>query len=61
MALCRFHPLSPNYIESNAGDFIVGPVGRYPCCGQKAFRFETFPESNVSVTNHNTYMYVLAL
>uniref|UniRef100_W8C9U7 Uncharacterized protein KIAA1841 n=2 Tax=Ceratitis capitata TaxID=7213 RepID=W8C9U7_CERCA len=46
MAWCRFHPLSPNYLESAADDFIPGPIGRYPCCGKKAFRFETFPESN---------------
>ncbi|XP_011202479.2 SANT and BTB domain regulator of class switch recombination [Bactrocera dorsalis] len=46
MAWCRFHPLSPNYMESITDDFLAGPVGRYPCCGQKAFRFETFPETN---------------
>ncbi|XP_054085583.1 SANT and BTB domain regulator of class switch recombination isoform X2 [Zeugodacus cucurbitae] len=46
MTWCRFHPLSPNYMESVNDDFIAGPVGRYPCCGQKAFRFETFPEAN---------------
>ncbi|XP_067647658.1 SANT and BTB domain regulator of class switch recombination [Eurosta solidaginis] len=46
MAWCRFHPMSPNYLESTKEDFISGPIGRYPCCGRKAFRFETFPETN---------------
>ncbi|XP_017469984.1 PREDICTED: uncharacterized protein KIAA1841 homolog, partial [Rhagoletis zephyria] len=46
MAWCRFHPLSPNYIDSNTEDFVTGPIGRYPCCGRKAYRYDTFPEAN---------------
>ncbi|XP_053952884.1 SANT and BTB domain regulator of class switch recombination isoform X1 [Anastrepha ludens] len=46
MTWCRFHPSSPNYLESITEDFITSPIGRYPCCGKKAYRFEVFPEAN---------------
>lgn len=28
---------------------MAGPAGRYPCCGQQAFRFETLPGPMVSI------------
>lgn len=52
IAWCRYHPESPNFLGPvSEGRIATGPAGRYPCCGQQAFRFETLPGPNVSVKN----------
>ncbi|XP_027842141.1 SANT and BTB domain regulator of class switch recombination-like isoform X2 [Aphis gossypii] len=38
-AMCQYHPESPEYFPiGNLG--LEQPIGRYPCCGERAFRFE---------------------
>ncbi|XP_030385717.1 uncharacterized protein KIAA1841 homolog isoform X2 [Scaptodrosophila lebanonensis] len=46
MNWCRYHPEPPNYLGPVAEGRIAGPAGRYACCGQQAFRFETLPGPN---------------
>ncbi|KAF5285121.1 hypothetical protein FQA39_LY16810 [Lamprigera yunnana] len=36
---CRYHPDSPQFFTVDAQRPPL-PVGRYPCCGERAFRFE---------------------
>ncbi|XP_031331603.1 uncharacterized protein KIAA1841 homolog isoform X1 [Photinus pyralis] len=36
---CRFHPDSPQFFTVDAQRASL-PVGRYPCCGERAYRFE---------------------
>ncbi|KAH8379512.1 hypothetical protein KR009_005380 [Drosophila setifemur] len=43
MHWCRFHPEAPNFL-GQVGN--AGPAGRYACCGQQAFRYETLPGPN---------------
>ncbi|CAI6357524.1 unnamed protein product [Macrosiphum euphorbiae] len=38
-AMCQYHPEIPEYFPiGNLG--LEQPIGRYPCCGERAFRFE---------------------
>ncbi|KAL4135975.1 hypothetical protein QTP88_007549 [Uroleucon formosanum] len=38
-AMCQYHPEIPEYFTiGNLG--LEQPIGRYPCCGERAFRFE---------------------
>lgn len=48
MNWCRYHPEPPNFLGPEVEGRIAGPAGRYPCCNQQAFRFETLPGPNVS-------------
>lgn len=43
MNWCLFHPDQPQYLGPVTEGRMAGPAGRYPCCGQQAFRFETLP------------------
>ncbi|KAH8259547.1 hypothetical protein KR026_006102 [Drosophila bipectinata] len=43
MHWCRFHPEAPNFLGPVGN---AGPAGRYACCGQQAFRYETLPGPN---------------
>ncbi|XP_017080712.1 uncharacterized protein KIAA1841 homolog [Drosophila eugracilis] len=43
MHWCRFHPESPNFLGPVGN---AGPAGRFSCCGQQAFRYETLPGPN---------------
>ena len=44
---CRYHPESPSFLGPVAEGRTTGPAGRYACCGQQAFRYETLPGPNV--------------
>lgn len=46
MNWCRYHPESPQFFGPSAEGKIPGPAGRYPCCSQQAFRYETLPGPN---------------
>ncbi|XP_034657471.1 uncharacterized protein KIAA1841 homolog isoform X1 [Drosophila subobscura] len=43
MNWCRFHPGAANFL--GPVDY-AGPSGRFACCGQQAFRYETLPGPN---------------
>ncbi|KNC30373.1 hypothetical protein FF38_02690 [Lucilia cuprina] len=43
MSWCRYHPESPSFLGPVAEGRTTGPAGRYACCGQQAFRYETLP------------------
>ncbi|KAH8343221.1 hypothetical protein KR059_007004 [Drosophila kikkawai] len=43
MHWCRYHPESPNFLGPVGA---AGPAGRFSCCGQQAFRYETLPGPN---------------
>ncbi|XP_002007999.3 uncharacterized protein KIAA1841 homolog [Drosophila mojavensis] len=46
MSWCRYHPEPPSFLGPDAEGRIAGPAGRYPCCKQQAFRYETLPGPN---------------
>lgn len=46
MNWCRYHPENPQFFGPSAEGKIAGPAGRYPCCSQQAFRYETLPSPN---------------
>ncbi|XP_061397235.1 uncharacterized protein LOC133332883 [Musca vetustissima] len=46
MSCCRYHPEAPTFLGPVTDGRTTGPAGRYPCCGQQAFRFETLPGPN---------------
>lgn len=46
MHWCRFHPEAPNFLGPVGN---AGPAGRFSCCGQQAFRYETLPGPNVCI------------
>ncbi|XP_037934776.1 uncharacterized protein KIAA1841 homolog [Teleopsis dalmanni] len=46
LAWCRYHTEGPNFFGPMSEGPVAGPVGRYPCCSQQAFRFETLPGPN---------------
>jgi len=46
MHWCRFHPETPNFLGPVGN---AGPAGRFSCCGQQAFRYETLPGPNVCI------------
>ncbi|XP_017840657.2 uncharacterized protein KIAA1841 homolog [Drosophila busckii] len=46
MNWCRFHPEPPNFLGPVTEGRIAGPAGRYACCNQQAFRYETLPGPN---------------
>lgn len=48
MNWCLYHPDQPQYLGPLTEGRMAGPAGRYPCCGQQAFRFETLPGPMVS-------------
>ncbi|XP_001984205.2 uncharacterized protein KIAA1841 homolog [Drosophila grimshawi] len=46
MTWCRYHPEPPNFLGPETEGRIAGPAGRYACCNQQAFRYETLPGPN---------------
>ncbi|KAM8710630.1 hypothetical protein ACLKA7_017281 [Drosophila subpalustris] len=46
MNWCRYHPEPPNFLGPEVEGRIAGPAGRYACCNQQAFRYETLPGPN---------------
>ena len=47
MSWCRYHPEAPSFLGPVAEGRTTGPAGRYACCGQQAFRYETLPGPHV--------------
>lgn len=41
MNWCYYHPDLPQYFGPLIENRMAGPAGRFPCCGQQAFRFST--------------------
>ncbi|XP_075163673.1 uncharacterized protein LOC142236295 [Haematobia irritans] len=46
MSWCRYHPETPSFLGPVTDGRTTGAAGRYACCGQQAFRFETLPGPN---------------
>ncbi|EDW69607.1 SANT and BTB domain regulator of class switch recombination [Drosophila virilis] len=46
MTWCRYHTEPPNFLGPETEGRIAGPAGRYACCNQQAFRYETLPGPN---------------
>ncbi|XP_034483574.1 uncharacterized protein KIAA1841 homolog [Drosophila innubila] len=46
MNWCRYHPEPPNFLGPEVEGRMAGPAGRYACCNQQAFRYETLPGPN---------------
>ncbi|XP_055915640.1 SANT and BTB domain regulator of class switch recombination [Eupeodes corollae] len=46
MTWCRFHPEGAQFLGPVTEGRVAGPAGRYQCCGQQAFRYETLPGPN---------------
>lgn len=47
MNWCLYHPDQPQYLGPVSEGRMAGPAGRYPCCGQLTFRYETLPGPSV--------------
>lgn len=47
MNWCLYHPDLPQYLGPVTEGRMAGPAGRYPCCGQMTFRYETLPGPSV--------------
>lgn len=45
MLWCLHHPEQPSFFNA-AGEGKLSSVGRFPCCGQMAYRFESLTSSN---------------
>lgn len=43
MNWCQYHPDAPQFLGPVTEGRMAGPAGRYPCCGQQAFRYESVP------------------
>lgn len=43
MNWCQYHPDAPQFLGPVTEGRMAGPAGRYQCCGQQAFRYETVP------------------
>lgn len=43
MKFCLYHPEAPQFLGPVTEGRMAGPTGRYPCCGQQAFRYEPVP------------------
>ncbi|KAI5695573.1 hypothetical protein M8J75_000402 [Diaphorina citri] len=37
---CAYHPQTPQFLSMDPAKLLLCPIGRYPCCGGRAFRFE---------------------
>uniref|UniRef100_A0A1A9WTM3 DUF3342 domain-containing protein n=1 Tax=Glossina brevipalpis TaxID=37001 RepID=A0A1A9WTM3_9MUSC len=46
MCWCRYHPETPIFLGPIAEGRMSGPAGRYACCGQQVFRYETLITQN---------------
>ena len=58
MNWCQFHSESPQFLGTVTEGQIAGPAGRFACCGQQAFRYETLPGPNV-ITKFYKYLFNL--
>ena len=43
MDWCSYHPEIPQFFANEQLRNSPFPLGRYPCCSQRAYRFEAFP------------------
>ncbi|KAH0567544.1 uncharacterized protein KIAA1841 [Cotesia glomerata] len=43
MDWCSYHPEIPQFFANEQQRSIPYPLGRYPCCSQRAYRFEAIP------------------
>ncbi|RZF47293.1 hypothetical protein LSTR_LSTR009784 [Laodelphax striatellus] len=52
---CWYHPESPQFFSMEQQRSTTFPVGRYPCCGVKAYRFESLqnPKKGCQCKKHN--------
>jgi hypothetical protein len=61
MQWCYHHPEQPQFFTMEHQRAMAFPVGRYSCCGERAYRFEVFSSQSVSViiilkmNFHNSY------
>ncbi|XP_049842764.1 SANT and BTB domain regulator of class switch recombination [Schistocerca gregaria] len=50
---CLHHPKPPQFFPAEQHSTAAYPVGRYPCCGERAYRFEVLPhQSGCQFKNH---------
>ncbi|XP_034952157.1 uncharacterized protein KIAA1841 homolog [Chelonus insularis] len=45
MDWCSFHPEIPQFFANDQQRSASYPLGRYPCCSQRAYRFESLPNN----------------
>ncbi|XP_054281403.1 SANT and BTB domain regulator of class switch recombination-like [Macrosteles quadrilineatus] len=43
---CSYHPDSPQFFIMEQHRTMSFPIGRYPCCGERAYRFEVLQNTN---------------
>ena len=40
MGWCKYHPDPAQFFTTDAAQRVPLPIGRYPCCGERAYRFQ---------------------
>lgn len=48
MQWCQYHPEPAQFLGPSSEGRVAGPAGRYPCCNQQAYRYETVVGTSVS-------------
>lgn len=48
MSWCRFHSESAQFFSMENQRSMSFPIGRFPCCGERAYRFEILQNNSVS-------------
>lgn len=62
MNWCLYHSEQAQFLGPVTETRMPGPAGRYTCCGQQAFRYETLPGPMVSeCKNQNELTFVFSL
>jgi hypothetical protein len=49
MQWCHHHPEPPQFFTMEHQTAMTYPTGRFPCCGERAYRFEVLSNQSVSV------------
>lgn len=67
MNWCLYHSEQAQFLGPVTETRMPGPAGRYTCCGQQAFRYETLPgpmvndDENLTLKNSSNIVYSIGL
>lgn len=59
MGWCCYHPECPQFFVNEHQRPMSFPLGRYPCCSQRAYRFEVLPnQQGCKYKVHNLLLFI---
>lgn len=67
MNWCLYHSEQAQFLGPVTETRMPGPAGRYTCCGQQAFRYETLPgpmvndDANLILKNSSNIVYSIGM